>query len=139
SRPDIHMYALEEMMNEEVPISPTLAHIANRFDIDLSALADEALRDRILREPVTALTSRMAMALLTARQEAWRFGHAHIGCEHVFLAILLDPHSVPAQILRDIGAAHDVVQQIQTLLGSDVYNRGLGEDRNDKDNSTQHA
>lgn len=126
-------------MNQEVPISPTLAHIAHRFGIDLSSLAEEALRDRILREPLPALTSRMAIALLTAREEGRRFGHAHIGCEHVFLAILLDRHSIPAQILRDMGAADDVVQQIQTLLGSDVYNRGLGRDRNDKDDSTEHA
>ena len=139
SRPDIRMYALEEMMNDEVPISPTLAHIARRFDIDLSAVAEEALRDRILRQPLPALTSRMAIALLAARQEAQRFGHAHIGCEHVFLGILLDPHSIPTQILRDMGAADDVVQQIQTLLGSDVYNRGLGRDGNDKDNSTENA
>jgi ATP-dependent Clp protease ATP-binding subunit ClpA len=117
-------------MKECVAISPTLAHMAERFDIDLSSLAEQALRDRILAEPTTALTARMTTALLTARQEGRRLGHSHIGCEHVFLGILLDKHSIPAQILQDMGVGEDVVQRIQTMLASDGYNRRVGGDRN---------
>jgi hypothetical protein len=123
----------------DVQISETLAYMADRFEIDLASLAEDAITDRILRDPMSALTARMERALLAAREEGRRFGHKHIGCEHVFLAILLDPHAIPSQILRDMGAADDVVQRLRALLGSECYNRPPVGDRHGKDDSSEKA
>jgi hypothetical protein len=106
----------------DVRISPTLAFTAKRFEIDLSSLADEALWERTLHDPVSALTTRMKVALLTARKTALDLGHHHVGTEHVFLGILLDASSLPSQILEDIGAKQAVVDRIRAMLASDSYN-----------------
>jgi len=123
----------------DVRISETLAHMADRFQIDLSSLAEDALTNVILRDPMSALTARMKRALLAAREEGRRLGHKHVGCEHVFLAILLDRHAIPSQILREVGAADDVVQRIQTLLRSEWYNRPPAGDRRCGDDTSERA
>lgn len=110
----------------EVAISPTLATIAKRLNIDLAALADEALTQRIVRDSISALTPRMGTALLVAKETSGRFGQKHLGTEHIFLAILLDPHSIPSQILEDIGVREQVIKEIETMLASDAYNRPAG-------------
>ncbi len=107
----------------EVAISPKLATIAMRFNIDLSALVDEALTERILRDSLTALTARMQAAVLVAQETAHRYGQKHLGTEHLFLAILLDPHSIPSHILKDMGVREQVIKEIETMLASDAYNR----------------
>lgn len=107
----------------EVTISLHLAQLARRFEIDLTELVDEALLERILREPLTALTPRMREILLSAHQEARRRGHRHIGTEHVFLATLLDRESVPAQLMRQLGTRDSAIEQLQNLLVSDEYNK----------------
>jgi ATP-dependent Clp protease ATP-binding subunit ClpC len=106
-----------------IPISPTLASLARRFDIDLSGLADEALTERILRDPMSALTPRMRSSLLAAQKLGRELGHKHIGAEHVFLAILLDDHSLPSQIMQSVGTRNEVVEKIRTMLASESYNR----------------
>jgi hypothetical protein len=106
-----------------IPISPTLASLARRFDIDLSSLADEALTERILRDPMLALTARMRSALLAAQRLGRDFGHKHIGAEHVFLALLLDDNSLPSQIMQGTGTREEVVEKIRTMLASESYNR----------------
>ena len=123
----------------DVRISETLAHMADRFQIDLSSLAEDAITDRILRDPISALTARLQRALLAAREEGRRLGHKHVGCEHVFLAILLDRDAIPSQILQEVGAADDVIQRIQTLLRSEWYNRPPAGDRRDGDDVSQEA
>jgi ATP-dependent Clp protease ATP-binding subunit ClpA len=106
-----------------IPISPTLASMARRFEIDLSGIADEALTERILRDPISALTARMRSALLAAQRLGRDLGQKHIGAEHVFLAILLDDNSLPSQIMQSIGTRNEVVERIRTMLASDSYNR----------------
>src|SRR5579872_7484524 len=96
----------------EVSISPSLSSMARRFDIDLSALADETLTERILRDPLTALTPRMRTVLLAAQQIAHEYGHQHIGTEHVFLAILLDAHALPTQLLKKASTLDEITSQI---------------------------
>jgi ATP-dependent Clp protease ATP-binding subunit ClpC len=61
-------------------------------------------------ETQISMTPRMQTALLTAQENARDLGHNHIGCEHVILAILVDRHSLPAQILEESGAIDGVVQ-----------------------------
>src|SRR6202022_3384261 len=94
-----------------LPISPTLASLARRFEIDLSGLADEALTERILRDPISALTARMRTALLAAQKLGRDLGHKHIGTEHVFLAILVDENSIPSQIMQSTGSRKEVVEK----------------------------
>jgi ATP-dependent Clp protease ATP-binding subunit ClpA len=113
---------MESRNRLEVAISPALATIARRFNIDLSALADEALTERILRDSVRALTARMRTALV-AQETALRYEQKHLGTEHIFLAILLDPHSIPSQMLNEIGVREQVVKQIETMLAGEAYNR----------------
>jgi ATP-dependent Clp protease ATP-binding subunit ClpA len=84
---------------------------------------DEALSDRVLRDPVSDLTTRMRNVLIAAHVVAQEFGHKHIGTEHVFLAILLDGHAIPTQMMESIGARNEVIGQIRTLLASESYNR----------------
>lgn len=107
----------------DVAISPTLATLAKRFNINLSAIVEEALTQRILNEPVHALTARMRTALLAAQAAGQQIGHKHVGTEHVFLAILQDAHSIPSQILEEIGVRERVAKQIETILTSETYNR----------------
>ncbi len=110
---------------ESIPVSPFLAEMARRFDIDLASLADEAVRDRMLRDPVRALTPRMQAILLAAHHEARGLGHPHIGTEHIFLAVVLDHASIPSQVLEEMGVVHDVVHRIRALLRSEGYHRGI--------------
>jgi len=117
---------MESENRVEVAISPRLATIARRFNIDLSALVDEALTERILRDSFTALTARMQAALLVAKETSGRFGQKHLGTEHIFLAILLDPHSIPSQMLKELGVRQQVIKEIETMLASDSYNRPAG-------------
>ncbi len=110
----------------KVAISPKLATIAERFKIDLSALADEVLLQRILRDSLGALTARMAIAFLVAQETAQRYGQKHLGTEHIFLAILLDPDSIPSQMMKDIGVREQVIKEIEAMLASDSWNGPIG-------------
>jgi hypothetical protein len=112
-------------MQNQVAISPSLARTAERFSIDLSARADSVLLADILGEVAVASTPRMQIALLAARQLARDYGHQHVGCEHVFLAILLDQHSLPAQLLATMGNRDDLIERTRSLLGSESYNRAI--------------
>ena len=105
-----------------VPISPTLASMARRFDIDLASIADGVLRDHIVHEAMAGLTARMESAMVAAKMLARQYGHSHVGCEHVFLAILLDADSIPSQFTRKAGAI-GIVEDIAALLKSEQYNR----------------
>ena len=65
----------------------------------------------------------MRTAFLVAHDTARQHGQTHVGTEHVFLAILLDPHSIPSQMLNEIGVREQVMKEIETLLASEPYNR----------------
>jgi ATP-dependent Clp protease ATP-binding subunit ClpA len=97
-------------------VSETLADFAKRFNLDLDALAEETLKDRILREPVSALRARMRKALLSAWQDARADGRKYIGTEHVVLAILLDNASIPRQVTDRIGATNQIVAALREVV-----------------------
>jgi ATP-dependent Clp protease ATP-binding subunit ClpA len=65
----------------------------------------------------------MRNALQSAQRLAGEFGHHHVGCEHVFLAILLDRNAIPTQILDETGATDTLLTRIRDILGSESYNR----------------
>lgn len=99
----------------EVKITDDLALMAKRFGIDLASLADSLLRERILNGPTQALTPRMQRALLRAQEEARKHDQSYIGTEHVVLGIVLDPDSIPSQILKELGVADELVRRLQML------------------------
>ena len=53
---------------------------------------------------------RTVAVLTTARDEADRFNHAHIGTEHLLLALLLHPDGVARLVLDQLGAKVDVMR-----------------------------
>lgn len=108
-----------------VQIATHFATLARRFDIDLTEIVDEGLRERILRDAVALLTARMQGILLAAHADAIRRGHRHIGTEHVFLAILKDEAALPSQLLREAMSLNDSIKRVETLLGSEGYNRNI--------------
>jgi ClpA/ClpB-like protein len=116
------------MMNTDVPISLTLAVLAERFGIDLASIAEDALSERVLRDVVGKVTARMRTALLSSSELSGEFGHSHIGCEHVFLAILADQNSLPSQVMERLGWRTDVIDEIGQIMRSDLYNKREGTD-----------
>lgn len=44
-------------------------------------------------------TPRYDRIVAASRQIAWDLGHAYVGVEHLFLAIVQDPDAVPTQVL----------------------------------------
>ncbi|MDG4858673.1 Clp protease N-terminal domain-containing protein [Streptomyces sp. T-3] len=57
------------------------------------------------RTPVPATpvpTPRYEQVVAEAQRIATGLGHRHVGVEHLFLAILRDPGSVPTQVLAEI-------------------------------------
>lgn len=117
------------MSDDTVSISRTLAEMARRLNIDLDEIADEAIRRYLVADATAGMTSRMQAALLAAKMLSRQFGHEHIGCEHVFLAILLDGDSMPSQFVRKAGAIN-VVEDIAGFLRSEQYT-GAGSESDD--------
>lgn len=74
--------------------------------------------------PDFAVTPRLASAFRVAIAEAHRTRSERVGVEHLFLAILKDPSSLPALLTSEAGMTNDLVQRIEAILGSDGY---LGE------------
>ena len=74
-------------------------------------------------KPEAPLTTRMRNALHSAQKLAAQFGHRHVGCEHVFLAILLDRNAIPTQVVDEIEATASFVTRIRDILGSESANR----------------
>jgi hypothetical protein len=72
--------------------------------------------------PLQRLTPRASAVLSQSAAEARKLGHNYIGTEHVLLALFMDPASLAAKILDELGITHDHVEQ--QLL--DVTPRGSG-------------
>lgn len=78
-----------------------------------AALGEGALRRRGGRRRRPLRTSHMPFsaaaraALERSLREARDLRHRHIGAEHVLLALLGDPHTVPGDVLADVGADPD--------------------------------
>ena len=68
------------------------------------------------------LTPRAIRILNNAREEAVAVGVTDfIGVEHVFLAILRDGESVPAQIVGRLGYRSALVEELDRVLRSESY------------------
>ena len=78
--------------------------------------------ETIIKFPVK-LTPRAARILQhVAAAEARRVGATtFIGVEHIFLAILNEGESVPAQVVDRLGYRDAIVTELERVLGSDEY------------------
>ena len=110
-------------MSDDYSDATVLRQLAERFHIDVSNVVDEGLLDRILHEPVHALTPRMQTVLLQALADARKRGHTYVGAEHVLLTILRDPWTIPSQALTEAGLRDQVITLLDGLLSGDSYNR----------------
>lgn len=67
-------------------------------------------------------TPRLRDALDTAATVARDSGHTWVGTEHVTIAILRDPASIPAQELRRMGLDPNIIaEQLLAALDGDAY------------------
>lgn len=114
---------MELYRERQVPVSPTVARMARRFNIDLDSIVDEALTEHVLHQLTKSLTARAQSSLLAAREIAQQYGQSHVGCEHVFLAILLDQDSVPSQVVTRLKSVDELVNELRLVLKSESYNR----------------
>lgn len=69
-------------------------------------------------------TPRYAAVLSNAAQLARQLGHQHVGVEHLFLAIIQDPHAIPTQILAQIVDLPGVEGRLLGVMGSSAYSTG---------------
>jgi ATP-dependent Clp protease ATP-binding subunit ClpC len=79
----------------------------------------------IAAESVSHLTPRACRVLDIARRQGERFGHSHIGTEHLLLALVLEGDGVAAQVLREVGASERIRERLETFLDSDTYKSSM--------------
>ncbi|WP_327357081.1 Clp protease N-terminal domain-containing protein [Streptomyces sp. NBC_01304] len=71
------------------------------------------------RTPVPATpvpTPRYERVVAEASRIAADLGHGYVGVEHLFLAILRDPDSVPTQVLAEIIALADLDARLSEVM-----------------------
>lgn len=62
------------------------------------------------------LTPRLRKVLVQAEEEAGRLGHAHVGTEHVLLALLADVGGLAGKALRSAASADDIRRRLHELM-----------------------
>jgi hypothetical protein len=68
--------------------------------------------------PFERFTESAKKVLMLAQEEAERSHHSYIGTEHLLLALLRQPDTTAAEVLRDLGIEADTVRAtIQSVLG----------------------
>ena len=66
-------------------------------------------------------TPRFNQILGASAEIARAMHHSYIGVEHLFLAIIHDPHSVPSQVLAPFVNVADVETRLLDIMNSDLY------------------
>ncbi|GAA1278056.1 Clp protease N-terminal domain-containing protein [Sphaerisporangium rubeum] len=61
-------------------------------------------------------TQEARQAVVRAQEESKPFGHSHIGTEHLLLALLHQPDSLPARVLQRHGVTHTTAAEAITHL-----------------------
>jgi ATP-dependent Clp protease ATP-binding subunit ClpC len=67
------------------------------------------------------LTPRARQVIVIANQEGERFGHTHIGTEHLLLALVVEGQGVAAQLLKEARVSEQIRQRLEGLLSSESY------------------
>ena len=81
--------------------------------LDLADVRERAVQVRPPRDPIHGhmpLTARSQRVLELASEEALEHGYAHIGTEHILLALVRGDGGPGARILRDLGIGADRVE-----------------------------
>jgi ATP-dependent Clp protease ATP-binding subunit ClpC len=81
--------------------------------VDLADVRERAAQMRPPRDPIHGhmpLTARSQRVLELASEEALEHGHAHVGTEHILLALVRGDGGPGARILRDLGIGADRVE-----------------------------
>jgi ClpA/ClpB-like protein len=67
------------------------------------------------------MTPRCTAILSAAAEFARAMRHAHVGVEHLFLAMAHDPDAVPTQVLAEFVSVDDVASRLRELMASPGY------------------
>lgn len=67
-------------------------------------------------EPEFTPTPRYEQVLQAAADLAAQLGHRHVGVEHLFLAIIQDPHAVPTQVLAENAPVADIEDRLREVM-----------------------
>lgn len=99
-------HLLLALLREDTGLSPAFL----QRPIDAGGLRERVRQRYAQREPFVPsidlpLSNECKRALAYAAEEAHRFGHRHIGAEHLLLGLLREEKSLAAQILREHGAS----------------------------------
>lgn len=108
----------------------------NVFEYIQSALSDGSPKETVTR---IELTPRVKKILEGSILESRRMGHAYIGAEHIWLALLKERDGVAAQVLRGFHVDLDRVQEnIVSALGNNqsADSPAQGAPQNDKTGDT---
>jgi ATP-dependent Clp protease ATP-binding subunit ClpA len=82
-----------------------------------STVSDELELVASVRVPTPRYRSVLESASSLARQ----MGHAHVGVEHLFLAIIRDPHAIPTIQLAAVTDITEVENRILGVMNSESY------------------
>lgn len=78
--------------------------------------------------PALPLTSRARRTIELATEEAAVSGHARVGTDHLFLAMLQQADGVPARVLAKLGLPLETIRdEVRALLGADAREYGPDE------------
>jgi hypothetical protein len=66
-------------------------------------------------------TPRYRDTIASATQIALQMGNSHVGVEHLFIAIIRDPDSIPTSQLAKFVSVSDVESRIFSILNSAEY------------------
>ena len=96
-------------------------------------IGQKELRDRILAkmptgetdQAPTGLTPRMKKVMELSLWSAQQMGHGYVGTEHLLLGIMLEKDGIGAQILTEMGAEPQKVQEkVMEILGGTAMSGG---------------
>ncbi|MYW05103.1 Clp protease N-terminal domain-containing protein [Streptomyces sp. SID3343] len=77
-----------------------------------------------MAEENSPYSPRLESILRLARATAHSHGLETTGVEHVFLAILAEPHAIPTQVLTRTGRINGLRDDLLEVLNSDLYRQG---------------
>ena len=110
-----------------------LAEAVRRYEIPVSAACQRALEQEVAAQlPFLELTPRARDVLTDASRQAGRLGQNFVGVEHLMLAILDDPQSLPAQVIEASGMTETLRAQLHAIIlrPSPPSNRATDHDGN---------
>jgi ATP-dependent Clp protease ATP-binding subunit ClpA len=92
-------------------------------------------RPEIADLPFTrSLTPRAQRVLELSQREAERWGHRHVGTEHLLLALVAESGGIAGLVLEQLGVRNAVIRKIHEIVESPGYASSSNEARDRKGN-----